>query len=157
MPHDTQSARQSLFTQVEVTPGNCGAAAEGMDLPGDHTRLLREILAAQDRQNELLEELVSVVGSSQRQRNSELAQWKKANPGLSRNCRQATEALTAVQAEFLRSLTKEITQNADCLTEGEFFLNELLDRFGPRLAHLNGVLQVLSQLSSGSNVAATQS
>ena len=26
-------------------------------------------------------------------------------------------------------------------------LNEFVDRFGPRLAHLNGVLQVLSQLS----------
>ena len=26
--------------------------------------------------------------------------------------------------------------------------NEFVDRYGPRLAHLNGVLQVLSQLSS---------
>ena len=31
-------------------------------------------------------------------------------------------------------------------------LNEFVDRFGPRLAHLNGVLQVLSQLSSASAV-----
>jgi len=31
--------------------------------------------------------------------------------------------------------------------DGEFMLNEFVDRFGPRLAHLNGVLQVLSQLS----------
>jgi hypothetical protein len=28
-------------------------------------------------------------------------------------------------------------------------LNEFVDRFGPRLAHLNGVLQVLAQLGSG--------
>jgi hypothetical protein len=27
-------------------------------------------------------------------------------------------------------------------------LTEFVDRFGPRLAHLNGVIQVLSQLSS---------
>jgi hypothetical protein len=27
-------------------------------------------------------------------------------------------------------------------------LNEFVDRFGPRLAHLNGVLQVLSQLGA---------
>jgi hypothetical protein len=27
-------------------------------------------------------------------------------------------------------------------------LNEFVDRFGPRLAHLNGVLQVLAQLSA---------
>ena len=33
--------------------------------------------------------------------------------------------------------------------EGEYMLNEFVDRFGPRLAHLNGVLQVLAQLGSG--------
>jgi hypothetical protein len=27
-------------------------------------------------------------------------------------------------------------------------LNEFVDRFGPRIAHLNGLLQVLSQLSA---------
>jgi len=27
-------------------------------------------------------------------------------------------------------------------------MNEFVDRFGPRLAHLNGVIQVLAQLSS---------
>jgi hypothetical protein len=27
-------------------------------------------------------------------------------------------------------------------------LSEFVDRYGPRLAHLNGVLQVLAQLSS---------
>ena len=32
--------------------------------------------------------------------------------------------------------------------EGDFLLNEFVDRYGPRLAHLNGVLQVLSQLSN---------
>ena len=34
------------------------------------------------------------------------------------------------------------------MMDGEFMLNEFVDRFGPRLAHLNGVLQVLSQLSA---------
>jgi hypothetical protein len=37
--------------------------------------------------------------------------------------------------------------------DGEFMLNEFVDRYGPRLAHLNGVLQVLSQLSSVPNPA----
>ena len=27
-------------------------------------------------------------------------------------------------------------------------LNEFVDRYGPRLAHLNGVLQILAQLAS---------
>jgi hypothetical protein len=72
---------------------------------------------------------------------------------LARQCRAAAEALSNVQTEFLHMLTEEITDNAEGMMEGEFVLNEFVDRFGPRLAHLNGVLQVLSQLSA--NVAAT--
>ena len=44
-----------------------------------------------------------------------------------------------------------INDNADVLMDGEFMLNEFVDRFGPRLAHLNGVLQVLAQLSATPN------
>jgi hypothetical protein len=126
---------------------NCGA--------DEHTRLLREILAAQDRQNELLEELLTQVSSVQRQRSAELGQWKQANPHLAKSCREAAEALSSVQTEFLNSLTREIRENYDTLLDGEFMLNEFVDRFGPRLAHLNGVLQVLTQLSSTPNAANT--
>ena len=34
------------------------------------------------------------------------------------------------------------------MLDGPFVMNEFVDRYGPRLAHLNGVLQLLSQLSS---------
>ena len=43
---------------------------------------------------------------------------------------------------------REINDNVDSLMDGEFMLNEFVDRFGPRMAHLNGLLQVLAQLSS---------
>jgi len=36
------------------------------------------------------------------------------------------------------------------------FLGHFIDRYGPRLAHLNGVIQVLAQLSSVSNPTNTQ-
>ena len=118
--------------------------------PGDSevSGLLRQLLAGQDRQNELLEELIGQVNSNQRQKAQELGQWKQANPRLARNCRAAAEALGKVQAEFLDSLTREIGDTYENLMEGEFMLNEFVDRFGPRMAHLNGLLQVLSQLSA---------
>lgn len=106
------------------------------------------MLTAQDRQNELLEELVSQVGAQQRQRTVELGQWKQANPLLAKRCRAAAESLSRVQIEFLTTITEEVADNAEILLDGEFMLNEFVDRFGPRLAHLNGVLQVLSQLSA---------
>jgi hypothetical protein len=56
--------------------------------------------------------------------------------------------LSRVQVEYLQKITEEITDTADDMECGEFMLNEFVDRFGPRLAHLNGVIQVLAQLSS---------
>lgn len=155
MSEDRRS-RPSLFTQIDVSqapyvpsPSSAGGAG------GEMVLLLRELLAAQDRQNELLEEMVNQLNATQRQRANELGQWKQANPGLAKNCRMAAEALSKVQTEYLQNLTQEITENYETLRDGEFMLNEFVDRFGPRLAHLNGLLQVLSQLSATPNGAGT--
>ena len=110
--------------------------------------LLRQVVGNQERQNHLLKELNTHLSSAQRQRAHELGQWKEANPELSQCCRTAAETLSRVQTQFLQNLTEEIADNEESLVDGEFMLNEFVDRFGPRLAHLNGVLQVLSQLSS---------
>jgi hypothetical protein len=148
MSHDSRPT-PALFTQVDITAGaQLSRPRDGADAAEEQAGLLRSILAAQDRQNELLEELVTQMNAAQRQRASELVQWKQANPDLARGCRQAAEALSQVQVEFLGTMTREINENVDALMDGEFMLNEFVDRFGPRLAHLNGVLQILAQLSS---------
>ena len=157
MTQDRRS-RPALYSQIDVAHAGmaAGSAPGGADGAGHEVpSLLREMLAAQDRQNELLEELVSHFCSTQRQRANELGNWKQANPGLARSCRMAAEALSKVQTEYLMGLTQEISENYETLRDGEFMLNEFIDRFGPRLAHLNGLLQVLSQLSSTPNPANT--
>jgi len=155
MTQDPSRGRPPLFSQIDVTqPTYHSPAASGARSSDSEVGcLLRQLLAGQDRQNELLEELVGQISCNQRQRAHELGQWKQANPRLARNCRAAAEALGKVQAEFLDSLTREIGDSYDNLMEGEFMLNEFVDRFGPRMAHLNGLLQVLSQLSSTPNPA----
>lgn len=147
MSHEPQRVRPPLFSQIDVTPTAYPTAPSGRP-EAEQTRLLRDILSAQDRGNELLEELINHLSGAQKQRATELGQWKQANPHLARNCRMAAEALGKVQAEFLESLTSEVTDNYEHLMDGEFMLNEFVDRFGPRMAHLNGLLQVLSQLSA---------
>ncbi len=156
MTHDPTPSRPSMFSQIDVSHGAYprAAAASRADC-NDQTQLLRELLSAQDRQNELLEELIGQLHANQRQRANELGQWKQANPHLARRCRRAAEALGKVQTEFLDGITQEISANFDTLVEGDFMLNEFIDRYGPRLAHLNGLLQVLSQLSSTPNPANT--
>lgn len=111
--------------------------------------LLRQLVEGQDRTNRVLEELLQYASSHQRQRNTEIGHWKDANPRLADACRMAATTLNRVQTEFLRNLTEEVLDNEDSLMDGEYMLNEFVDRFGPRLAHLNGVLHVLSSLSTG--------
>ena len=125
------------------------------DDDGEMASLLRRLVTGQEKQNQLLEGLVGQLSSAQKQRAIELGQWKQANPKLARGCRQAAEMLGGVQTAFLQKLIDDVGDNADCLMDGEFMLNEFVDRFGPRLAHLNGVLQILAQLSSLPNPANT--
>jgi len=123
-------------------------AGQPSDADQNGLELLKQLVAGQKQQNRLLEELVHQQVAANKQRVSELQQWKNANPELARSCRQAAETLSRVQTQFLDTLTEEIADSEDHLVEGEYMLNEFVDRFGPRLAHLNGVLQVLAQLGS---------
>jgi hypothetical protein len=144
----TQSTRSApaLYTQLDITSAPSPVAAPVTGTSLEQSQLLRDILHAVDRQNELMEELIAQVNLGQKQRQHEISQWKEANPRLAKSCRVASEALAKVQTEFLATLKSEINENPEVLIDGEFMLNEFIDRYGPRLAHLNGVLQVLAQL-----------
>lgn len=150
MSHESHS-RPPIYTQLDVSAALTAQhpPADGDD-EADSSQVLRDIRDTLDKQNSLLEELVGLLAHNQRQRNQELAQWKAANPSLVRSCRRAAETLSRVQTEFLKQMTREVNDNSEALAEGEFVLNEFVDRFGPRMAHLNGVLQVLSTLSNPS-------
>ena len=108
--------------------------------------LMRQMIQQQEKQNQLLEQLISATNQIQKQRQTELQQWKDANPHLAKACRKAAETLSRVQTQFLESMTEEIAENQEELLEGEFVLQEFVDKYGPRLAHLNGLLQVVAQL-----------
>ena len=135
-----------MFSQVDVSAGSPPQTSSHLHV--EHAELLREVLAAQDRTNEILEELVGVMATTQKQRSQELHQWRNANPYLAESCREAAELLSRVQLDFLERMTEEINDTAENMADGDFVMNEFVDRYGPRLAHLNGVIQVLAQLSS---------
>lgn len=147
MQNDSQDI--SPVFRIDVTPGASEPQIEGT--PDSHqttvTMLLEQLIVGQDRQNELLEEMVEQMGASQRQRSTDLHNWKEANPVLARRCRAAAEALSQVQTEFLHNITGEVQDSYENMLDSDFVMNEFVDRYGPRLAHLNGVLQLLSQLS----------
>ncbi len=152
MSHD-QSSISPVF-RIDVSTDSASETIGRTDII--QTELLRQLVAGQQRQNELLAELTQATVGMHKQRAHELQQWKDANPGLAKACRRAAEKLNLVQTSFLESITEEIDENGEHFEDGDFMLHEFVDRFGPRLAHLNGMLQVLAQLSDTGNQAQKQ-
>jgi hypothetical protein len=130
------------------------APARGSDVGNALIQLTKQLIEMQKRQNTLLEQLLQINhqvlqanNQANAQRQSEITQWRKANPDLVRSCQSALELLSGVQTEFLKSLTDEVEDQHETLSESEYAFNDFLDRYGPRMAHLNGVLQVLGHLA----------
>ena len=115
--------------------------------------LTRQLIEMQTRQNVLLEQLLQINkqvlqsnNQASAQRQTELNQWRNAHPRLVQSCKNALEALSTVQVDFLQTLADEVQEEHETLNESEYAFNDFLDRYGPRMAHLNGILQVLGQL-----------
>lgn len=139
-----------IFSQFDISAGSVPSVSQP-PVAGDlaeTNRLLRDLVVSHQRSNELLVELVNQVSLQQRQRVAELKAWKEANPQLAKDCRRAAESLSKVHTEFLSSLAQEAADNADDFADSEYALGEFIDRYGPRLAHFNGVLQLFAQLGA---------
>jgi thiamine pyrophosphate-dependent acetolactate synthase large subunit-like protein len=146
-----------LFTQVDISAGSpppVGQVQPGGDA-AETNRLLRDMVLLQHKSCELLTELLAQVSLQHRQRTAELKAWKEANPQLARSCRRAAESLAKVHTEFLSTLAQEAADNADDFSDSEYALGEFIDRYGPRLAHFNGVLQLFAQLGAAPPAAET--
>jgi hypothetical protein len=49
---------------------------------------------------------------------------------------------------LIRDLTEYVAEYHENLVDGDFALSDFVDRFGPRLAHLNTMLAVLRPLAA---------
>jgi hypothetical protein len=124
------------------------------DLASTLIALTRQLVEVQNRQNQLIEQLLHVnkqvlqtANQANNQRQSEITQWRNAHPHLVNSCKSALEILSGVQTEFLQKMADEVEDSKDDLAESDYVFSDFLDRYGPRMAHLNGVLQVLSHLA----------
>jgi hypothetical protein len=142
-PHCTQIDITST-TESSSTPL---PAAAGIPGGGELAALLREMLAVQKRSCDILGEVLKHVSLQQRQRAAELKAWRENNPAVARACRRAAEGLAQVHTDFLTSLAEEAAENAEDFADSDYALGDFIDRYGPRLAHFNGVMQLLSQLA----------
>ena len=137
-------------------PAPAPAAAPGsrsLDVGTAMIALMRQMVDSQNRQNQMIEQLLQinrqVLQSTQQansQRQNEMTQWRNSHPELVQSCRSALETLSSVQTDFLSKMTSEVNDSHEELIDSEYMFADFLDRYGPRMAHLNGILQILNHL-----------
>jgi len=150
-----QQSNPSFITHIDVFADTTSSPNRQSTLT-DISTCLYSIRVAQERQNELLEELVGQISQMHRQRMYELASWKQANPDLSYFCKLAADKLGKVQTDMLSTITTEVEDGYETFLDSEYALGEFVERFGPRFAHLNGLLQVLAQLGNAPDFVTQQ-
>lgn len=93
---------------------------------------------------EAVNKLSRLMEKQLHQRNEAVRRWRDANPKLARRCQHGalkfSEALNEVLDEVLSPMEAD-DESLNAFTFGEF-----IDKFGPRLTHLNNMVQMLSQL-----------
>jgi hypothetical protein len=124
------------------------------DLATTLVALTRQLVEVQHRQNQLVEQLLQVnkqvlqnACQATNQRQNEISQWRNSHPQLVQSCKSALETLSGVQTEFLQKMADEVEDSKEDLADNDYVFSDFLDRYGPRMAHLNGVLQVLHHLA----------
>jgi hypothetical protein len=117
----------------------------------DLLHVMQRLLLAQQNQTVMLEKFIDSQTQQalvQKTQASALEQWKAAHPELAKRCTTAFCVLDEIQTELIENLTEEVEENEESFLESEFMLMDLIDRFGPRMAHLSNLRMMMHQLSS---------
>ena len=113
----------------------------------------RQILENQRQQLELAREAAQIARDQRSRQVAELERWQNSHEGVIDNCREALGQLETVHSALMADLARYVDENHENLVEGDFSLSDFVDRFGPRLAHLNTMLAVLRPLAAAQKKA----
>ncbi len=108
----------------------------------------RQMLEMQRQQLEISRELIQVNREQRARQGAELERWQAGHEHVLETCRETLGKLEQVHASLMGELANYVDDNHENLLEGDFSLSDFVDRFGPRLAHLNTMLAVLRPLAA---------
>ncbi|MDG3006197.1 hypothetical protein [Paludisphaera mucosa] len=145
---------------MEVSPtgqGSSGSAAGPNDpivllhhlvnLQNQTLDVLRQNLEMSRQELELTREIVQVNREQRARQIAELERWQNGHQRVLDSSREALGRLEQVHASLIGELADYVEENHENLLDGDFALSDFVDRFGPRLAHLNTMLAVLRPLA----------
>jgi len=110
--------------------------------------LQRQSLELQRQQLELARETAQINREQRARQIAELERWQNSHEHVIELSKESLSNLEQVHAALIGEMSNYITENQENLVEGDFALSDFVDRFGPRLAHLNTMLAVLRPLAA---------
>ena len=119
-----------------------------VNLQSQTLELQRQSLEVQRQQLELSREAAQVSREQRARQVAELERWQSGHESVLDHCRESLTNLEQVHASLMGELANYVSENHENLVDGEFALTDFVDRFGPRLAHLNTMLAVLRPLAA---------
>ena len=109
---------------------------------------IRQLVEVQRQQLDLSREMVQVNREQRARQGAELERWQASHEDVIESCRDTLGRLEQVHASLMGELANHVEENHENLLEGDFSLSDFVDKFGPRLAHLNTMLAVLRPLAA---------
>jgi hypothetical protein len=106
------------------------------------------ILQNQQQQLELARESAQIAREQRARQIAELERWQAGHERVIDQCRDSLGQLEQVHSALMAELVNHVAEHHENLLDGDFALTDFVDRFGPRLAHLNTMLAVLRPLAA---------
>jgi hypothetical protein len=119
-----------------------------VNLQSQTLELQRQSLDLQRQQLEMTRETTQVAREQRARQSAELERWQQGHSRVLDHCKDALGQLEQIHASLMRDMAEYIDENHENLVEGDFALSDFVDRFGPKLAHINTMLAVLRPLAA---------
>ncbi len=118
-----------------------------INLQSQTLELQRQSLEQERQILELTRENTQVARDQRARQISDLERWQNSHDGVIDNCKEALAKLEQVHSGLMRDMSEYVDDNHENLVDGDFALSDFVDKFGPKLAHINTMLAVLRPLA----------
>ncbi len=153
---DVSSTGQTAATPAAPNPAEAAnllqflatVQSQQLELTRQIQETQRQIFDIQRQQLEILRENLHYTRDQRARQISDLERWQNGHEDIIDSCKLALGQLEPVHASLMRELTVFVEENHDNLMEGDYSLSDFVDRFGPKLAHLNTILSILRPLAA---------
>ena len=119
-----------------------------VNLQSQNLELTRQIAEMNKQLLELTREQAQFLREQRARQIAELEKWQAGHETVIESCKDSLGRLEQVHAALMRELADYVEEHHENLLEGDFSLSDFVDRFGPKLAHLNTMLAVLRPLAA---------